>query len=100
MILYSVTVSVEPAIHDDWVAWMRDVHIPEVMATGCFSENRMLKVLSTQAPGELTYSIQYTCSDMKTYERYRDEYAPALQQAHTERYRDRFVAFRTLLKYV
>jgi hypothetical protein len=34
MILYNVTVSVDPEIHDEWLAWMKSKHIPDVLATG------------------------------------------------------------------
>jgi len=27
MILYNVTVSLDPSIHADWLEWMRNVHI-------------------------------------------------------------------------
>ncbi len=36
MILYNVTVALDPAIETEWLAWMQQEHIPEVMATGCF----------------------------------------------------------------
>ncbi len=97
MVVYNVTVSVDPSVHEDWVDWMKRVHIPGVMATGCFLEHRFLRVL-TGGAGELTYSIQYVCSSMREYETYRDRYASALQAEHTERYADKFVAFRTLLE--
>ena len=32
MIVYNVTVSVDENITSDWLAWMKDEHIPEVMA--------------------------------------------------------------------
>jgi len=99
MVVYNVTVSVDASVHDDWVGWMKAVHIPDVMATGCFLENRFLKVLSGK-PDELTYSIQYLCSSMAEYEAYRDRFATALQAAHTGRYPGKFVAFRTLLETV
>ena len=40
MIIYNVTVSVEESIKKDWLTWMQDVHIPEVMATGIFQNHR------------------------------------------------------------
>jgi hypothetical protein len=36
---------------------------------------------------------------MEHYERYKNEFAPALQAEHTERYKNQFVAFRTLLEW-
>lgn len=101
MILYNVTVSIDPEIHDEWVQWMKTKHLPDVMATGLFLENRMLRLLS-QAPDESgpTYAFQYVCRDQETLERYQKEFAPALQEEHTERYKGKFVAFRTILEYV
>ena len=101
MIIYSVTVNVEPDIHDDWKDWMVSKHIPDVMATGFFVEHRMSRVLTTQEDETgHTYNIQYTCESMETLENYQEQHAPALQQEHTSRYEGKFVAFRTLLELV
>jgi hypothetical protein len=99
MIVYNVTVNIDHDVHEEWLVWMKEVHIPEVMATGLFVESRMHRVLADD-PGGITYAIQYTAPDMAHYERYRDEHAQRLQAAHTARYGDRFVAFRTLLEVV
>ena len=100
MIVYNVTVNVEEAIHEDWLEWMRRVHIPDVMSKGIFIENRMFKVLADEGTGSHTYAIQYTCESMELYETYRDLYAPALQDDVKQRYQDKFFAFRTLLEVV
>lgn len=97
MIIYNVTVNVDEDIAEEFIRWMRDTHIPDVMRCGLFSEWRMLRVLAEEEGG-FTYAIQYTCADMSAYERYRDEFAPALQAHTRERYGNRVVAFRTLLE--
>lgn len=98
MIIYNVTVNIEKSIHDEWLHWMKTVHIPEVMSTGCFIESHIYKVLADDNENGTTYSIQYSCTSMKEYENYRDVFAPALQAAHTVKFKDKFVAFRTLLE--
>jgi len=101
MYYYSVTVSIEQDCAQEWLTWMTAVHIPEVMATGLFNSYRMLRV--TEPVVELdavTYNIQYAFDDLQALEAYRQHHAPALQAAHSERYRDRFVAFRTVLQEV
>lgn len=50
--------------------------------------------------GGFAYAIQYTCHDMASYERYRDEFAPALQEDAAKHYGGKFTAFRTLLEVV
>ena len=99
MILYSVTVNVEEQAADEWKQWMQEVHIPGVMSTGLFAGYRMFRVLS-RFPDEtgITFSIQYFLKDMEDYDKYRLEFAPALQREHESRYAGLFTAFRTLLE--
>jgi hypothetical protein len=99
MIIYNVTVNIDDSVHDDWLEWMRDVHIPEVMATGFFLENRFCRILVQEQEGT-SYSIQYLCKNMEDLQEYQRDHAPGLQQKHIERYSGKFVAFRTLLEAV
>ncbi len=99
MIIYNVTVNIDLDVHDPWVEWMKEVHIPDVMATGLFLESRMLRVLA-EDEGGITYAIQYTAADMDHYERYRNEHAARLQAATQENFGGKFAAFRTLLEVV
>lgn len=99
MIIYNVTVNIDDSVHNDWLTWMKEVHIPDVMRTGCFLENKLCKIMVDEESGT-SYSIQYTCAAISDYETYRQLHAPRLQKEHTERYKDKFVAFRTLLEVV
>jgi hypothetical protein len=96
MVLYNVTVSVDSDIHEEWLQWMKTVHIPEVLNTGMFTENRICKVDGFEEGG-VTYAVMYLAPDREHYNRYQSEFAPALQQSHTQRYGQRAVAFRTVL---
>ncbi len=100
MILYNVTVKVDPDIAQDWLRWMKKVHIPEVMKTGLFREHRFLRVDGAEADSGNTYAIQYWLNNMEDFLRYQKEFATELQAAHRERYKDKYVAFRTLMQEV
>ena len=99
MYIYNVTISVEKDAHDEWIEWMRNVHIPDVMKTGCFVESRMLKVLNVEDEG-VTYSVQYTFLEMDDMEEYKTKHAQRLQKDAMDKFKDKFVAFRTLLEIV
>ena len=43
MILYNVTVKVDPEVEDEWVNWMKEVHIPDVLKSGLFERHHFLK---------------------------------------------------------
>lgn len=97
MIVYNVTINVDTDVHEQWLRWMKETHIPDVMATGLFLDSRMFRVLADDEGG-ITYAVQYTCADLSTYERYRDEHAPRLQAETQKHYGGKFAAFRTLLE--
>jgi hypothetical protein len=101
MILYNVTCSMDNTMSDEWLQWMLEVHIPEVMQTGCFVDFKVLKLL-TQAHDDngVNYAIQYRTKTIEAYERYRDNFAPDLQQKAGAKYGDKVLAFRTLLEEV
>lgn len=99
MVLYNVTVNIDEDVHDEWLQWMKEVHIPDVMATGHFLENKICKILA-ESEGGVSYAIQYLCSDMDQLDTYQELHAPRLQKEHSARYEGKFVAFRTLLEVV
>ena len=100
MIVYNVTLKIDPEIEAEWIRWQKQEHIPSVMATGFFSEYRFYKLLEQDESDGPTYIIQYFSPDLKNYNRYIKEFAPQLRQEAMEKWGDRFVAFRSLLQVV
>ncbi len=99
MFIYNVTISVDKTAHDEWMKWMQDVHMPDVIKTGCFIDSRMLKVLNVEDEG-ITYSAQYTFLEMSDMEEYQSKHAQRLQKEALDKFKDKFVAFRTLLEII
>ena len=99
MIIYNITVNVDQEVHEMWLAWMRNTHLPDMMATGHFTDARICRVLSEGDSG-VTYAVQYTCKDMVEYERYLEHHAGRLQAESEKYYGGRALAFRTLLEVV
>lgn len=99
MFIYNVTINIEDSVKEDWIKWMREKHIPDVLATGCFVSHRICKVLHVQDEG-VTYSVQYFFKAMEDLNRYQQRFAPGLQREHQARYGEKAVAFRTLLEVV
>lgn len=100
MIIYSVTVKIDLSVHDEWFSWMKNNHIPDVIATKKFIDYRMFKILVDNESDGITYNIQYSAKTMTDYFDYLNNDAEALQVEHGAKYKDKFVAFRTLLKEV
>lgn len=102
MILYTVNISVDLSIAEEWQQYMLETHIPEVMAAGFFEGYRFRRFLKDGngglPAGEALYRIEYTCRSMERLEAYQAEAAPALQKDHTDRYEGRAIAYREILQ--
>ena len=97
MIMYNVTVMVEESLSNDWLDWMNQTHIPDVMATGFFTSSKVCRVLAHEEGG-VTYAIQYVVKNRQAYDEYQALHAPQLQAQHAERFGAQTAAFRTLLE--
>ena len=99
MIVYNVTCHLATDLESAWLEWMRGEHIPEVMATGCFLDVKIMRLLVNAQDDEgVNIAIQYTAQDMAAYERYQDDFAPAMQAKTRERYGEQVLAYRSLLE--
>lgn len=100
MILYNVTVNIEKESESDWVNWMKETHIPDVLSTGMFLENRFYKILHDSEDGSVNYSVQYFAENMEKLMEYQNKHAPKLQEDVKIKFQDKFLIFRTLLESV
>ncbi len=100
MIIYNVTTKVELSINEAWVAWMKHKHIPEVMNSGCFTRYQFVQVLETDESDGFTYAVQYYADSKEAYQRYIDQFAPALRQDAMNTWGNKFAGFRSLMQVV
>ncbi|MDC6361741.1 MULTISPECIES: DUF4286 family protein [Flavobacteriaceae] len=100
MLIYNVTINIDKSVHDEWLLWMRDKHLPDMLATGKFTHAKMVKVLVEEDMGGVTYSIQYTTKDRQTLELYYKEDAERLRGDAQKLFPNKFVAFRTELEVI
>jgi len=99
MYIYSVTINIEASVEQEWLKWMQEEHIPQMLETGKFFEAKMCQVMVDEENG-VTYAVQYTTEDKETLERYYNENAEHLRQEAAKLFGGNFVAFRTELKVV
>ena len=99
MIIYNVTVNIHDSIVDQWLVWIKE-HIPQVLATGKFSEAKLTKVLVEEQMGGQTYSIQYRTISKEALKAYYQNEAEKLRQDGLTKFGDKMLAFRTELEIV
>lgn len=100
MYIYNVTINIEDSVEAQWLQWMKETHIPDVLATGKFTAAKMCKVLVEEEMGGITYSVQYVSPNKETLDRYYHEDAERLRQDVAKLFAGKFVAFRTELQVI
>lgn len=100
MIVYNVTSHVALPIADAWLAWMKEVHIPEVLKTALFTHYRILHILEQDETEGITYAVQYFASSLENAQQYVQVYAPTLREKVLKQWGEQVISFRTLMESV
>ena len=100
MYIYNVTTNVDESIHEEWLNWMKTIHIPAMLNTGKFSTAKMSQVLIEEEMGGVTYAVQYTTDSLETLQQYYTEDASKMRDASFRLFRDKIVSFRTELRVI
>lgn len=100
MYIYNVTIKLTWSIHEDWLKWMQEKHLNDVMATECFTRYQFVRLLDVDEEDGPTYAIQYYCDSKALYNLYIEKFAPQLRQDGTNLFGNQFIGFRSLMQIV
>ena len=100
MIIYNVTVKIQDAVKAEWLSWLKEEHIPDVINTGCFSRATILQLLEIDNSDGPTYAIQYVADSKALYNQYIEIFAGIMRQKSFDRWGDKFIAFRSVMQVV
>ncbi len=98
--IYNVTSKVNHQIHEEWLHWMQQVHIPEVLSTGMFTHHRVLKLREVDETDGVTYATQYFFSSLAHYNHYLETFAGEMRKKVFEKWGNKVISFRTLMEVI
>lgn len=76
----------------DWLAWMHDHHIADVIAAGALS-GRVIQNDSNAASPQLSLSAQYEFADRASFDAYLRDHAPRLRTEGLQKFPPDVVAY-------
>lgn len=100
MIVYNVTVKVDHSIASDWLTWMKQEHIPDIVGTGCFTHSTMYHLFESDDEEGITYVVQYYAKGPSLYNQYIAQYAETMRKKGLDKWGNKFIAFRTVMQVV
>ena len=100
MVIYNVTTHVELSIEESWLIWMKEKHLPEMLATKKFKTARIFKIISGNDKGGVSYAAKYHCNNKMSLEQYLNHFAAKLREDALNKFGDRILSFRTELELI
>lgn len=87
-----------PSIRTQWLEWMQNEHISEVLATGLFLKADFYELLEPVDEEGFTFTVSYHFEQLEHYHTYINNHAPLLREKGFALFGDQFIAFRSLMQ--
>ncbi len=100
MFIYNVTIKVHETIKEDWLVWLKEEHIPDVINTGCFTHAVILQLMEVDDTEGPTYAVQYYAESKSLYNNYISTHSAQMRQKGFDKWGDQFIAFRSIMQVV
>ena len=99
MLIYNETFIIDDTIADHWLEWIKNNHIPAVLATGAFDGYKMFTILDSPNEG-ITFCLQFHTDAVERYSDFHYKHLEDLHAAHNKQFEERFALFHTLMESV
>jgi len=101
MHIYNTTYLVAEKQYDEWLKWLKEKHIPMMLATGFFFNPQIAKVLSADNDQEgASMSVQFLVHDFNTLQEWDEKNADTLLDELAQRFGTDVLSFSTVLEVV
>lgn len=94
-VLYSVWCDVDPGVEKEWETWMRQVHVPQVVAAGAFLGAKMYALREGAAAKWVTI---YEAKDRRALDAYLGGPAKGLREDYQKHFGDKSKLTRMVLE--
>lgn len=100
MIIYNVTSKVSNPVTELWLQWMKDVHIPQMKETGCFTNAIILHLIEADDTDGKTFAVQFHSESRGLYNRYINTFADGMRKKSVEKWGEQVISFRSVMQVV
>lgn len=100
MIIYNITTKVHKSIAAEWLQWLKNIHVKEVMESDCFTEFKIVKLLEIDETDGPTFAVQFAAQSKGLYNRYIEKFAGEMRKRSFDKWGDKFISIRTVMQIV
>jgi hypothetical protein len=100
MVVYNITIKIDPGIEKEWTEWQKKENIPGILSTGLLTDHKFFRLLEQDEKEGITYVIQYFTSSLENYKKYIEKFALFFREKAFARWHIQFIDFCTVMKIV
>lgn len=98
MLLYNTTYTLEAEVERNFLIWIKECYIPQVIEDGKLHSPRLMKILSHSEDGTLSYSLQFEVKDSSTLHAWHLSKGRFLNEELLKVFKDKIIGFPTLME--
>ena len=100
MYIYNITIKIDAGIHEDWLKWLPETHIPFIEGTGKISGHQLLRLREIDETDGPTYALQLFFESKAQYNAFISGYSRELEARKSSAWGDKMLSFATLMEIV
>ena len=100
MLIYNTTFHLVDEVEDNFIIWLKEVHIPEVQKQAVLRNPRICKILSHTEPGESTYALQWEVDSAAELHRWQMDQGSFAKDQVLKIFKEKVLGFETLMRVV
>ncbi|NLR92844.1 MULTISPECIES: DUF4286 family protein [Flammeovirga] len=99
MIIYNLSFHVEDEVLPSWKQWMNSFFIPAVMKSECFTQYKLMKLLSEKAEQAGTnFALMLDVDNLVQVDKFMRQHEMELHTALKNKFGEKVSQFRTVLR--
>lgn len=99
MLIYNTTFQVDDDVHDNFLIWVKECCIPQVLSQGILKSPRLCRILSHREEGT-AYSLQWEVENSGLLHQWHLKQGVSLHEEIRKIFQDKVVGFPTLMEVI
>ena len=100
MIIYNTTFHISDKVYAGFLKWIKEKHIPQMTASGCFSDARVSKVITEDAQEGTSVSVQLTAESMDAVAEWNEQHGDLFKMEIASLFSEEVLYFCTFMEII
>lgn len=100
MLIFNITFLVSDEVHNSWLQWVREEHIPFMLDSTYFTQPQVARIITSDKEDGTSFSVQFHVNDMRTLKQWNQQYSEVFQQNCSQNFGSEVLFFTTVLEMV